>query len=345
MVSILVTGAAGAIGKRVVSRLIDNPSVTRVVALDRQNQELIGAHSGSPDLEIHQVDLTDGELDPFFSGCDSVIHLAEDRKNRDSMEIAQRGLARVLKATELGGCRHVVLLSSGLIYGARSDNPVPITEAQTLRPNSELTHVRIKAQLEQDAISWAASTESMLAVLRPTAALSETDSSWIGSALRAAVAIRPDQVDPPVQFLHQDDLADAIVLASLSRLDSVFNVAPDSWIEAEVFRALRGEAEIRLPSLLGEVRLRAAKAVANRKLLDGLEPYVRHPWVISNDRLKAEGWQPMFTNEEAYVAGSASPLLSSIGPQRRQELALGLAGTAGVAVLGGAMWLARRSAR
>jgi hypothetical protein len=31
----------------------------------------------------------------------------------------------------------------------------------------------------------------------------------------------------------------------------------------------------------------------------GVVPYLVHPWVIANDKLKAEGWTPSRTNEEA----------------------------------------------
>ena len=57
-----------------------------------------------------------------------------------------------------------------------------------------------------------------------------------------------------------------------------------------------------------------------------------HPWVIANDRLKAEGWEPASSNEEAYVGAHRAGPWATLSPRRRQELALG---AAGVAVLGG----------
>ena len=134
-------------------------------------------------------------------------------------------------------------------------------------------------------------------------------------------------------------------VAAAQRLDSVYNVAPDGWIGAELFRALRGEADVRLPQQLSEWRLRAAKSLANRSLLDGLEPYVSWPWVVANDKLRSTGWEPQFSNEEAFVAGTPPPLLASIDQQRRQEIALGVAGTAGAAALGAALWLARKTVK
>jgi hypothetical protein len=32
-------------------------------------------------------------------------------------------------------------------------------------------------------------------------------------------------------------------------------------------------------------------------------PYLVHPWVVGNDRLRAAGWQPRHSNEDAIVEG------------------------------------------
>ena len=63
-----------------------------------------------------------------------------------------------------------------------------------------------------------------------------------------------------------------------------------------------------------------------------LLPFTVHPWVIANDRLKAEGWTPASSNEEAYVGAHRASPWATLSPRRRQELALG---AAGVALLGG----------
>ncbi len=329
-----------------VQQLAERGRVERIVTVDRRRTATLKpADDNAPIIERHQLDLLSDDLEPAMAGCSSLVHLAEDPDRRADPRAAIEILNRVLAGAEQVGCEHVVLLSSALVYGAYPDNPVPLLESHPIRPMAELAHGAIKAALEARLTEWSAETGGRAAILRPAATLSEGDSSWIGAALRAATAVRSEQVDPPVQFLHHDDLATALAMAAERRLDSVYNVAPDGWIGTELFRALRGEPAVRLPEQLSRWRLQAAKSVANRSLLDGLEPYVRWPWVVSNDRLKAEGWRPTFSNEEAFVAGTPPPLLASINPQRRQELALGVAGTAGAAALGAALWALRRTVR
>ena len=55
----------------------------------------------------------------------------------------------------------------------------------------------------------------------------------------------------------------------------------------------------------------------------GLRSYTRWPWLVANDRLKAAGWQPTVTNEQAYVEGTEAKWWTMVSPKRRQELSLG----------------------
>lgn len=352
-----------------VAGLLRSPEIaeagTRILALDRvplSPRQLIGDGVGVGDgagsgdgssaveidfsdrLETRRVDLISTDLEPLFSDAVSVVHLADERSRRRRPS-AVEVLEPVQRAAATCGVGHMVVLSSAMVYGAYSDNPIPIPESQPLRPEPTLDYAVAKAEMELQARSWARQTGAGLAVLRPATVFSEGGSSWIGLALRAALALRPDQVDPPVQFVHDQDLADAVVVAVIKRLDSAYNVAADGWIGADDFRALRGESEVRLPEQVGRLRLRAAKSLGDESLLAGLEPYVRHPWVVATDKLKAEGWQAVYSNEESYIAGTPPPLLASLGPQHRQELALGAASAAGAAVVGSALWAVRRLSR
>ena len=341
MRSILVTGAAGAVGRRVLRLLVQSAESGRIIALDRAPVEPPTSDT-DPNIVVEcvQADLLSEELAPILTGVDTIVHLAEDRSRGANARTARALLEKLLGAATEASVGHVVLLSSALVYGAHSDNPVPITEDQPLRP-STLNYARLKADLEASAVAWASEGDRGLTVLRPAVALSEGDSSWIGSALRAAMAVRPEQVDPPVQFVHHGDLARAVTHVVANRLTGVYNVASPGWIGADAFRALRGETEVRLPERAGRVRYRAAKTFADRSLLEGLEPYVSHPWVVATDKLQASGWSANYTNEEVYVLGTSAPLLNSLGPQKRQELALGIVGVAAAAALGAAAWAAR----
>ena len=163
-------------------------------------------------------------------------------------------------------------------------------------------------------------------------------------ALAEAASIRAGEVDPPAQFVHLDDLASAVDLARRARLDGPYNVAPDGWIAGDTVRALKGAGpRLRLsPKVAGRLeqlrwRFRQGKSSV------GLLSFAAYPWVVANDRLRAAGWVPRRTNEQAYVAGTDARWWTTLSPKRRQELSL-TASAAVLALVGGIVTLIVRRA-
>jgi nucleoside-diphosphate-sugar epimerase len=345
METIVVTGAAGAVGSRVCRTLAETDGVDVVVALDRRD-----ASPRHRRIVAHRVDLTTDDLKPLFEGATAVVHLASAfDASRDGVDISDTELEtarRVLDAAAATGVQRLVVLSSAMVYGAWPDNPVPITEDIAPQPNPDFSFAVTKAEVERLAGRWAEEHPGTeVAVLRPTTALAEGAMSWVARALRAAALIDAGQGDPAVQFLHLDDLASAVVLAARGGLVGVYNVAPDGSIDGETCRDLSG----RLP------RLRISEQVADRLARvgwrhgaptpPGLTPYTIHPWVVANDRLKAAGWNPEYTNEVAYVEGTRPRPWATMNAKRRQQLALGGAGLLGAIVGLMAISLVRRLRR
>jgi hypothetical protein len=68
-------------------------------------------------------------------------------------------------------------------------------------------------------------------------------------------------------------------------------------------------------------------------------------WVVANDRLRAAGWSPTHSNEEAYVEGDPGGPLTSLNPKRRQLLSMGAVVAVAAAGLVGAVLVVRRRLR
>ena len=141
-------------------------------------------------------------------------------------------------------------------------------------------------------------------------------------ALAAGLGTRIDEDDPPAQFLHLDDLASAVVLAHEQRLDGVFNVAADGWIPGETVRARRPATAPAFAVVVGGAGCRHPLALPTGPDPTGLRPYARHPWLVASDRLRAVGWVPTTTNEQAYVEGTEAKWWTMLTPKRKQELSL-----------------------
>ncbi len=315
MATVILSGATDALGHRVHDRLLS---------------------VGDTVVTVADGDLA-SDVKAKGDGASRLIHLAGGLDDtREVLDVAS-GV----------GVEHVVLLSSATVYGAWPSNPVPLTEDATIRPNPELEFAVRAAERERLAGEWKLDhPHTTLTILRPAIPVAEGASGWLAEGVLAASTIKASDVDdPPAQYVHLDDLADAVVLGAARRIDGVRNVAPEGWITGEELRALAGGPRLRVPPPLARglspVRARFGRRAAH----PGLTAYTSYPWVVASDRLRAEGWSPAFSNEEAFVAGHAPAPWSTISPQRRQELALGamVAGIAGVVV--GAVVVTRRTLR
>jgi len=256
--------------------------------------------------------------------CDVLVWLgAHDADTLAALhQSALEGLPAALAGTQ---ATHVVLVSSALVYGAWANNPVPLTEQAALRPDVEFTYARQLGAVEQVVDEWRRNGSGRTAtVLRPAVAMAADGQSRLAAALAAGMGQRMGEADPPAQFLHLDDLASAVLLAATDRLDGVYNVAPDGWIPGERVRALAGAVpRVKLPDRVTEVVTNLRWRFQRGPIPPGLRSYTRWPWLVANDRLKAAGWRPTVTNEQAYVEGTDAKWWTMVSPKRRQELALG----------------------
>ncbi len=320
---VVLTGAGGALGDRVVDRL-----------------------HGLPDIDVVVVQ-PGATPDTAAGSCDVVVDLGSSDYDRRAArrESVTEFAAGTLATADRLGATHVVFVSSAMVYGARANNAIPLTEEATLRPDVEFVFARQLASAEELVEQWRRSDSVRAAcVLRPAVSLAAGGDSRLASAIVSGFGRRLAEADPPSQYLHLDDLASAVVLAVRDRLDGVYNVAPDGWVAGDRVRALSGERpRLPLPERVSELVAGLRWRFQRGPIPPGLLPYTLDPWVVSNGRLRVAGWEPTVTNEQTYVESTEAPWWTVVSPKRRQELALG-AGVAGAVILGGvvAMLIRRR---
>jgi nucleoside-diphosphate-sugar epimerase len=348
MATVVVTGVAGALGQRVAARAADHPDVERVVGVD-----LVPAAGVPPKVSTEILDLATEDpaalarLAELVREADAVIHLAwrtaVGPRTRAGQAAASNGraLRNLLAAIGSSSPACVVHLSSATVYGAWPDNPVPLSEDAPLRPNPEFPFAVGKAEAERLVAELAERTpDTAVAVLRPAVTVGTPEPLY-----RALGGIRaPSGGDGArlVQYLHVDDLADAVVLAWSSRLRGVYNVAPDAGIPEDTARALAGGmARVRLPSRVAPRVAAWGWRLWRRGVPAGGRAYGSYPWVVAPDRLKAAGWAPRYSSEEALVATDDRPHWDDLPPGRRQNYALVAAVGAAAVAAGSAVGVLR----
>ena len=340
-VTVAVTGVSGLVGQRLLRLLDRDADVARVVGIDAREP-----HFRPHKLDFHRVDLASADLKPLLEGVDVVVHLAWSATPAHDTELLVRvnveATRRVLDAAGSTGVRHLVLVSSAMVYGAWADNPLPLTEDALVRPHPGVPYAVQKAEAERLVAEWNTDHPGVTAaILRPAAAPGADQNCWL-TRLWRGLPVRARGAAPPVQYVHEDDLAAAVALAARGSLDGVYNVAPDGWVPGDEAAALATGLRLSLPERLVQLGARIGWWSGMSDVSPAALAYAAHPWVVANDRLKAAGWTPTHTNEEAYVASAELPGWRRFVHRHRQEVALGVAGTGVVGVAGAVVAVVRR---
>jgi UDP-glucose 4-epimerase len=145
---ILVTGATGAVGPRVVSALHEAGHRVRTLSLDAPPA---GAWLEAVDARLG--DITDpAAVQTAMVGVDGVIHLAallhiinpppELRSRYERINVG--GTANVVEAARQAGVGRVVFFSTIAVYGASAGSV--LTEASPLRPDSFYAQTKVDAE-------------------------------------------------------------------------------------------------------------------------------------------------------------------------------------------------------
>lgn len=351
--TVVVTGADLPIGRRVVAAALMEPGVERVVAVgaDPDPRRLAPVPVDGAELVVAPFALDDARLIPLVRGATTLI-LAGPRRGLDLDGtggsdidlVATRAFLAAL--TRVADVSTVAVLSSALVYGARSDNPVPLTEDAPVRPNPSIDAAVRRAELEHLCSVWSRSRGASCALVRPAVVVGPENGKWLARSTWSTAGLQVSGETAPVQFVHLDDLTTAIVDVCRSRVDGPINVAPDGWLTVDQVRALKGPtARLRLGRPFAHALARAGE-------LFGIAPSdpdalvaSTGPWVVANDRIRSLGWVPEHSNEEAYVDSDRGGPWARLTPRHRQELSLGVAGLVMVGAIAGAVIFVRRRLR
>lgn len=167
---ILVTGANGFLGQRVVAALLKQGHSVRALVRPATSVQAIGWRDC---VEVFRADLrTTSDLKSAFEGVDVLVHLAAAVTGSDDAMFASTitGTERLLKAMVETECRRMVLSSSFAVYdwsaiSGRLDEQSPLETGADL--DSRDGYTIAKARQEKVTRSFAQEYGLDLTVLRP----------------------------------------------------------------------------------------------------------------------------------------------------------------------------------
>ena len=345
--SVAITGAAGFVAHRLLDALCGDERVERVLGFDVRPPAF--THDK---FVFDEIDIRDPALESRLHGIDVVIHLAfimdPIRDETLMRDVNVNGSQNVFKAAGRAGVGKVIYTSSAVAYGAHPDNRIPLTEDAPLRANLDFSYAAHKLEVEfvvgeiQEEFP-----DLKVTILRPAIVFGpNVDNAW-SHAMETPVLFGVQGYSCPLQFVHEEDVADALVFAVFNDLPGAYNLAAKGWLERDEMLSVLDRRRIDIPE---PVAFGLAERLWSAGLAEapaGMLHYVMHPWIVSTEKLSEAGFTPKHSNIETFIAGAErSKDHVRIGKRRVRRGRILQGSVAGLGVVGtvaAARFLRRRS--
>jgi nucleoside-diphosphate-sugar epimerase len=313
---ILVTGATGFIGQKLIGRLME--AGHEIVALVRASSNTAGLPEG---VEIREADLLVYEtLEPSVKDVQVVIHLAAyfDFYPSD---------VDLLYQVNIDGTRNLMNACVGtsverFIYGSTAEVTGPVryppgNEDTELLP--QFDYSKSKKMAEEAIREITKDTDLQHIILRPTGVLGEGDTYTILELLQALnngeIPILPGDGEKRVMYTHIDDVVEAFVAAvsSAAALNNTFLICPDEPVTYKEIVPFLCETlgvkapKRRVPTSIAKIGIGLLSPIKNR----GRTTFLWHMQTIqsmdedrwySNEKAKRIlGWAPKITIKEGLI--------------------------------------------
>jgi UDP-glucose 4-epimerase len=287
---VLVTGGSGYIGSRLLPLLAARGDVDEIVNVDLR--------AGAPHECVRDVVRSVTEpLHDLLAGVDLALHLAW---TMDPLRDAARQRAVCVGGTEsfLAGCaaagvRQVFFMSSATAYGAHPAHAEPVEESAPLRERHHFRYSRQKRECELLVQRFAADRPGTLVqVCRAPVAGGPGVDNFIFRSARRRLVFKAAGLDPPLQLVHEDDVAAAVAAMVASDLAGAFNAAPADTVRlTEAYAAFGRRRVVPLPLHL---LVRANELAWRRRWTSLTEApgefayFIAYPFLVSSRRLESE---------------------------------------------------------
>src|SRR3954451_13635475 len=280
----VVTGGAGYIGTRLVEELVGRDETERVVIADVRPPR-----SFRPKSEYRRLDVRDAEGVRRLLESerpDALVHLAfilNPMHDENAMyEIDVGGTHNVLEAASAAGTQQVLVTSSAAAYGAFPDNPVPIEEEWPVRGVPDFEYARDKAESDRLCQLWALRhPDRTMTIVRPCIVFGpNVDNFIVRLWSKAPFFTDMGNLDQVTQFVHEDDLVEALVTLLVGRHAGAFNVAADGTVTYRETAELIGLKTRKMPVGLARRLTALTWKLRMGEVPVGQVRFAVYPWVV-----------------------------------------------------------------
>ncbi len=330
--TVAVTGPTGEIGKPFIEALERSPRVGRVIGMARRSFD--PRARGWKKTEYREGDILDrASVEQLVAGADVVVHLAFiiNTGSDEGHAINVEGSRNVFRAAAEAGAARLIYTSSVAAYGFAGTDGELLVEDMPARGSERHPYSLEKAEVEQVLAQALEGSKTQAYVFRPCIVagpqapvlvnaipfidLGERMPHAVRALFEQVPVLKPVLPDTgvPLQLVHHDDVAAALLAATLGRGDpGVYNLAGEGEITLGDLAHEVGWYSVPVPELAVDA---TAEIVARLPFLPDEASWIealREPVLMDTARARSElKWKPTWDARETLrqtVAGHRADL-------------------------------------
>jgi UDP-glucose 4-epimerase len=301
----VITGGSGYIGSRLVDLLSRREDTDQIVICDLAPPLEYRPKSQFERLDVRDRDAVRAVLER--TRPDALVHLAfifnPVHDEHLMYDVDVNGTHNVLEAAGQAGTRQALAASSAAAYGAFPDNPVPLTEEDPVRGVPSYSYARDKTESDRICQLWAAKyPDRVMTIVRPCIVFGPgVDNHLLRLWTKLPFTTDVGNLDNPIQFVHVDDVVDAVTRLLLGRHPGAYNLAGDGLMTLRESYELIGTPIRRLPLRAYRGLARAAWRLRASEAPPGQIEFALYNWIVSNEKVKRTlDWTPRYTSRETF---------------------------------------------
>jgi UDP-glucose 4-epimerase len=310
---IVVVGIHTILGELLIERLEAHEEISEYWAIDLFPPKKYDLKKKLRKLKFIKLDLIQPGADAALAKtlkdiqATTVVHTAS--KNNPSLnwvyahELEVIGTIHLLSAVKAAQVKKFIFCSTTAVYGASPKNPNYVSEEHPLDPHPEAHFIRDKVEAEKQVIAFKKECpDIVVTTLRFCLILGHRSENYFTALFRRPFVPTLLGYDPLMQFIHENDAADALEKTTLQDFRGTFNIVSRGVVPLSY--ALREAGKLSIP-VAPFVAYRLVQVLWNLQLMavpGRLLDYFRFLWVA--DGVKAKnilGFNPRLSSKEAFL--------------------------------------------
>lgn len=304
---ILVTGAEGYIGKKIIKKLMDSDEgIDVVVGIDIKDS----GNYAKDNFHFVKCDILSDTPDDLIKKykINTILHLASIVKapkgmDRETMyNIDVLGTKKLYESAIKNKVGQFIITTSGASYGYYKDNPEWLKETDSIRGNDEFAYAQHKRLVEEMLLEYRKKNSSpKQLILRPGTVLGKGVSNQITDIFEKKVITGIKDAKTPFVFIWDEDVVNIICKGIFEEKSGIYNLAGDGYLTLPQIAKILKKPFVGIPVGILKGLLGFMKKLKLTQYGPEQVKFLLYRPVLANDLLKSEfKYIPKFTSKEVF---------------------------------------------